>query len=71
MPASSASGLSMPKRTTSEWGLSASRNPRTGQPWGLDFPVITVRDMVRAQAMLLDRLGIDTVFAVEIGRAHV
>ena len=42
----------------------ASTNPKTGQPWGLDFPVITVRDMVRAQAMLVDHLGIDTLFAV-------
>src|SRR5580700_7084670 len=36
----------------------ASRNPQTDRPWGLDFPVITIRDMVRAQAMLLDALGI-------------
>jgi homoserine O-acetyltransferase len=42
----------------------ASTNRETGMPWGLDFPVITVRDMVRAQAMLLDHLGIDTLFAV-------
>jgi homoserine O-acetyltransferase/O-succinyltransferase len=42
----------------------ASTHPVTGMPWGLEFPVITVRDMVRAQAMLLDHLGIDTVFAV-------
>ena len=42
----------------------ASTNPATGQPWGLDFPVVTIRDMVRAQAMLLDRLGIETLFAV-------
>ena len=45
----------------------ASLNPATGQPWGLDFPVITIRDMVRAQAMLLDSLGIETLFAVAGG----
>jgi homoserine O-acetyltransferase len=45
----------------------ASTNPKTGKPWGLDFPVITVRDMVRAQAMLLDHLGIETLFAVAGG----
>ena len=36
----------------------------TGRPYGLDFPVVTVRDMVRAQAMLLDALGIDKVMSV-------
>jgi homoserine O-acetyltransferase len=45
----------------------ASTNPDTGMPWGLDFPVITVRDMVRAQAMLLDYLGIPSLFAVAGG----
>ncbi|HYE85979.1 MAG TPA: homoserine O-acetyltransferase [Vicinamibacterales bacterium] len=45
----------------------ASTNPATGAPWGLDFPVITIRDMVRAQAMLLDHLGIETLFAVAGG----
>jgi homoserine O-acetyltransferase len=45
----------------------ASRNPRTDQPWGLAFPVITIRDMVRAQAMLLDQLGISSLFAVAGG----
>ena len=38
----------------------ASIDPATGQPYGLDLPVITIRDMVRAQAMLVDQLGIDT-----------
>jgi homoserine O-acetyltransferase len=42
----------------------ASTNPDTGKPWGIDFPLVTVRDMVRAQAMLLDRLGIDSLFCV-------
>lgn len=37
-------------------------NPATGDPWGLDFPVITIGDMVRAQALLLDHLGIDKLF---------
>jgi homoserine O-acetyltransferase len=42
----------------------SSIDPRSGQPFGLEFPVITIRDMVRAQAMLVDHLGIDTLFAV-------
>lgn len=42
----------------------ASIDPATGEPYGLNLPVITIRDMVRAQAMLLDRLGIDSLFAV-------
>lgn len=42
----------------------ASLNPATGKVWGLDFPIITIPDMVRAQAMLIDRLGIATLFCV-------
>ncbi|MGJ3261746.1 MAG: homoserine O-acetyltransferase MetX [Salinarimonas sp.] len=42
----------------------ASTNPDTGAPWGLDFPLVTVGDMVRAQAMLVSRLGIDDLFCV-------
>ncbi|MES2167346.1 MAG: homoserine O-acetyltransferase [Pseudomonadota bacterium] len=42
----------------------SSTNPATGKLWGLDFPVITIPDMVRAQAMLLDHLGIEKLFAV-------
>jgi homoserine O-acetyltransferase len=45
----------------------ASTNPQTGEPWGLDFPMITVRDMVRAQAMLLDHLGIESLFSIAGG----
>ena len=41
-----------------------SLNPATGEPYGLSFPVITIADMVRAQAMLLDHLGIDSLLAV-------
>lgn len=42
----------------------ASVNPATGKIWGLDFPVITIPDMVRAQTMLIDRLGITQLFCV-------
>ncbi|MFM5923396.1 MAG: homoserine O-acetyltransferase [Novosphingobium sp.] len=35
-----------------------------GKPWGMRFPVITIRDMVRAQVALLDQFGIDQVHAV-------
>ena len=42
----------------------ASVDPRTGRPFGMSFPVITVRDMVRAQAALLDHLGIARLKAV-------
>jgi homoserine O-acetyltransferase len=45
----------------------SSIDPATGNPYGLEFPVITIRDMVRAQAMLIDHLGIDTLFAVAGG----
>ena len=45
----------------------ASINPATGKVYGLDLPVITVRDMVRAEAMLLDRLGITSLFSVAGG----
>jgi len=37
-------------------------NPNTNKIWGLDFPVITIRDMVNAQAMLLDHLEIEKLF---------
>ncbi|WP_377845954.1 homoserine O-acetyltransferase [Bosea sp. UC22_33] len=45
----------------------ASTNPATGKPWGLSFPVVTIRDMVRAQAALVDSLGIETLFCVAGG----
>lgn len=41
-----------------------SVNPATGQPWGGDFPVVTVEDWVDAQARLADRLGIECFAAV-------
>jgi homoserine O-acetyltransferase len=44
-----------------------SLNPATGEPWALDFPVITVADMVRAQKLLIDQLGIDRLFCVTGG----
>ncbi len=36
----------------------ASINPSTGKPYGSTFPVVSVRDIVRTQAMLADRLGV-------------
>jgi homoserine O-acetyltransferase len=45
----------------------ASINPKTGMPWGLDFPVITIGDMVDAQVRLIDHLGIDQLFCVAGG----
>ncbi len=42
----------------------SSINPATGEPWGLAFPMITIADMVRAQAMLVRALGVDKLFAV-------
>jgi homoserine O-acetyltransferase len=42
----------------------SSIDPATGASYGMSFPVVTVADMVRAQALLLDALGIDKLFAV-------
>ncbi len=39
-------------------------NPETGKPYALDFPVITIGDMVRAQKLLIDHLGIERLFAI-------
>jgi len=42
----------------------AEIDPVLGEPYGLSFPLVTIRDMVRAQAMLLDALGIEKVLNV-------
>ncbi|HEU4548608.1 MAG TPA: homoserine O-acetyltransferase [Rhizomicrobium sp.] len=42
-------------------------DPATGKPYGLDFPLITVPDMVRSQKMLIDHLGIEKLLAVAGG----
>jgi homoserine O-acetyltransferase len=42
----------------------ASIDPSTGKPYGLAFPVITIADMVRAQSMLIEALGVESLFAV-------
>jgi homoserine O-acetyltransferase len=42
----------------------ASENPATGKPYGTDFPIVTVADMVNAQVKLVDHLGIDRLLAV-------
>jgi homoserine O-acetyltransferase len=45
----------------------SSIDPATGRPYGLDFPVITVADMVRAERAFLDELGIERLAAVAGG----
>ncbi|MDE3117248.1 MAG: homoserine O-acetyltransferase, partial [Pseudomonadota bacterium] len=45
----------------------AETNPETGQPYGLDFPLVTIRDWVRAQAALIDHLGIEKLLCVAGG----
>jgi homoserine O-acetyltransferase len=42
----------------------SSIDPETGRAWGLDFPVITVEDMVKVQKGLIDHLGIEKLLAV-------
>jgi homoserine O-acetyltransferase len=42
----------------------SSPNPRTGKPYGADFPVVTVEDWVLTQSLLADRLGIERFAAV-------
>jgi homoserine O-acetyltransferase len=45
----------------------SSLDPSTGRPFGSDFPVITVADMVRAERAFLDALGIERLAAVAGG----
>lgn len=48
-------------------GSTGPRSPhdeRPGEPWGMEFPPVTIADMVRAQKMLIDHLGIAKLFAV-------
>lgn len=49
-------------------GSTGPRSPRDGtedgEPWGIDFPPVTIRDMVRAQRLLVGHLGIDRLLAV-------
>jgi homoserine O-acetyltransferase len=45
----------------------SSPDPRTGKPYGLDFPVITIADMVNAQRHLVDSFGIEKLLSVAGG----
>jgi homoserine O-acetyltransferase len=41
----------------------SSLKPATGRPYGIEFPFVTIRDMVRAQKLLLDHIGVTTLHA--------
>lgn len=41
-----------------------SLNPSTGKPYGLSFPIISIKDMVNAQKELLDHLGVSKLLSV-------
>lgn len=41
-----------------------SINPKTGKPYGLSFPIITIKDMVNAQKQLIDYLGIKRLLSL-------
>ena len=45
----------------------SSINPKTGKEYALDFPIITIQDMVNAQKHLIDYLGIEKLLAVAGG----
>src|SRR4051794_15630204 len=44
-----------------------SHNPETGAPFGMSFPVVTISDMVRLQAKLMDHLGVHRLLAIAGG----
>jgi homoserine O-acetyltransferase len=46
---------------------SVSPDPRTGRPYGMNFPVVSIRDMVKVQKKLIDFLGIRKLLAVSGG----
>ncbi len=45
----------------------SSIDPKTGRPYGLNFPIVTIKDMVNAQRYLIDYLGIDKLLSVAGG----
>jgi homoserine O-acetyltransferase/O-succinyltransferase len=45
----------------------SSINPQTGKPYGLNFPFVTIADVVNAQTRLLDHLGVERLLSVAGG----
>ncbi|NIP38157.1 MAG: homoserine O-acetyltransferase [Candidatus Dadabacteria bacterium] len=45
----------------------ASPNPKTNKPYGYEFPIITITDMVKVQKKLLDHLGIESIACIAGG----
>jgi len=45
----------------------ASIDPKTKKPYGIEFPILTIKDMIAAQKILIDHLGIKKLLAVSGG----
>jgi homoserine O-acetyltransferase len=45
----------------------SSINPKTGKPYALDFPIVTIRDIINAQKHLIDHMGIKSLLSISGG----
>jgi homoserine O-acetyltransferase len=66
-PASLNPAASAPYKVSYSSTIKSTGNPVTGKPYGPDFPIITISDMVNAQSRLIDFLGIKKLLCVAGG----